>query len=413
MISIGLYLALALISLMSAAFFSGTETGLISLDELHIREMAGKGNKSAIYLSSILDSPDTFLSVTLTGTNLSLVSSTAFATSLFTTLWPLEPLYLISIVMIPLIVIFGELIPKSVFRRRSEDILLNAVPLLKIAMKLLYWPSIITGIMSRKILKMFGVKGDRTPFVSREELLAFVKSGVTEGTLDTGQQRMLRGAFNFSVTKVREVMIPLKSVIAVSADDTVRAVCLKSRETGFYRFPVYTDRIDQITGIVNSSDMIYNTIDDSSFTSAVMRNPLYLPNTTSIDRALLRMQHLHEQMAVVVDEYGGCDGIVTINDIFEQVIGDLDSPQDLSDKITLLSPGSYQIDGDIDIDLLNLKLGINFPKSGYETLGGFIMTRLQRIPAVGDSFDFGQLYVEILTMDSQSVGKVNLRTKKD
>lgn len=406
------YIVLVLLSLLAAALFSGTETGLISLNGLRIKELAEKGDLSARYLDSILESPDIFLSVTLSGTNLSLVLSTALATKVFTILFPSQGSFLVSLVMVPSIVIFGEVIPKAVFRRRSEEILLTIVPLLKLAMIVLYWPSVIIGICSRKALQFFGVKEVKAPCVTREELLAYVKSGVSEGTLDTGQQRMLRGAFSFSATFLREVMIPLTSVEAISIDDSVLTVYEKSRETGFYRFPVYSDRIDNVVGIINSSNLIYGEYDKFASVSSVMRQPLYLPNTVSIDRALLRMQHLHEQMAIVVDEYGGCDGIVTIDDIFEQVVGDLDSPQDLSDEIVVLSPKNYQIDGDIDIDLLNIKLGVDFPKRGYETLGGFIMTRLQRIPVAGDSFEFGELYIEVLAMDGQAIDKVNLRPKR-
>jgi len=412
MTTIVLYLLFIILSLMAAAFFSGTETGLISLNSLRIKELAGEGNSSAAYLDSILDSPDVFLSVTLAGTNLALVLSTALATKVFTIIFPGQGSFLVSLLMVPSIVIFGEVIPKAVFRRRSEDILLNTVPLLKLAMIVLYWPSKIIGICSQKVLKLFKVKVVKAPCVTREELLAFVKSGVVEGTLDKGQQRMLRGAFSFSVTSLREVMIPLTSVDAISIDEPVLKVYEKSRETGFYRFPVYSDRIDHIVGIVNSSNLIYGEYDENASASSVMRQPLYLPNTVSIDRALLRMQHLHEQMAIVVDEYGGCDGIVTIDDIFEQVVGDLDSPQDLSDEIVVLSPKNYQVDGDINIDLLNIKLGLDFPKRGYETLGGFIMTRLQRIPVSGDSFDFGNIYIEVLAMDGQTIDKVNLRPSR-
>ena len=404
-----IYLVLIILTLMAAAFFSGTETGLISLNSLKLKEMAQNGDESAIYLDSILENPDVFLSVTLTGTNLSLVSSTALATKFFSIMYPSQASLLVSLIMVPSIVVFGELIPKSVFRRRPEDILLKAVPLLKLAMVVLYWPSVIIGVMSRHVLKLFRVREAKNPFVTREELLALVQSGVSEGTLDQGQQRMLRGAFSISATSLREVMIPLTMVEAVSADDTVEVLYEKIRETGLYRFPVFIDRIDHLTGIVNTADVIYGDFDNDTTVSEVMRQPLYLPNTASIDRALLRMQHLHEQMAVVVDEYGGCDGIVTIDDIFEQVVGDLDSPQDLSDEITVLSPRNYQVDGDIDIDLLNNKLALEFPKRGYETLGGFIMTRLQRVPSVGDSFEFGKIYIEVLSMKGQAVDKVNLR----
>ena len=273
-------------------------------------------------------------------------------------------------------------------------------------------PSRAIGVVSRRLLSWFGDGEDRSPFVTRDELVALIKAGASEGTLDPGQQRMLHGAFSFAGTSVREVMMPLTEVQALPYDAKVSEVLDRARATEFFRFPIYEERIDQVTGVINASDLLYADVGADETIEEFVRTPLYLPNTVPIDAALIRMQRNHEPLAIVVDEYGGCDGIVTIQDIFEQVVGDLDSSRELAAEITILSPGNFQIDAHIDLDILNDELGLSLPKKGYETLAGFLLTRFQRIPRVGEKLTFKNLIFEVLSLKGPTIEMVNLRIRK-
>jgi len=406
------YAVCILLCLVAEAFFSGTETGMISLNRPRLRHQADEGDERAAFLAATLENPDTLLATTLVGTNLAVVSSTALATKLFTLLLPGRDSLLVSAVMVPVIVVCGELIPKAVFRRRPHEMLVPAVPLLKIALTVLALPARAIGFVSRKLIGLVGGGEDRSPFVTREELVALIKTGVTEGMLEPGQQRMLHGAFSFAGTSLREVMIPLTEVQAVHAGASVKQVLDRARVTHYVRFPVYQHRIDHVTGLVNVSDLLYGVPAGDEPVAAYVRPPLYLPNTIPIDSALIRMQRAHEPMAVVVDEYGGCDGIVTIRDIFEEVVGDLSSSRSLAEEITVLSPGNFQVDAHIDLDVLNDELGLKLPKQGYETLAGFLLTRFQRIPHVGEKHVYGNLQFEVLSLKGPTIETVNLRIKK-
>ena len=412
MIEVSIYTFLIFICLAAEAFFSGTETGMISLNRVRLRHQAGEGDKRAEFLSDVLDNPDTLLATTLVGTNLAVVTSTALATKLFSILFPGQATILVSAIMIPIIVIGGELIPKAVFRRRPHDLLIPSVPILKGALFLLNLPSRAIGFVSRRLLSWFGDGEERSPFVTRDELVALIKAGASEGTLDPGQQRMLHGAFSFAGTSVKEAMMPLTEVQALPLSAKVSEVLDRSRSTEFFRFPVYEERIDQVTGVINASDLLYADVSFDAAIDEYVRPPLYLPNTVPIDAALIRMQRNHEPLAIVVDEYGGCDGIVTIQDIFEQVVGDLDSSRELAEEITILSPGNFQIDAHIDLDILNDELGLTLPKKGYETLAGFLLTRFQRIPNVGEKLTFKSLVFEVLSLKGPTIEMVNLRKRK-
>ena len=409
---IALYLVFIVLALLASAFFSGAETGIISVNRLRLRHQASEGNLGAEFLYRILESPDLMLATTLVGTNLATVTATALATKLSSLVYPKSGTLFVSAVMIPFIIIIGELIPKAVFRRRAEEILLPLVPLLKASLFALSLPAKAIGVVSRFLLQWFGGSEDRSPFVTKDELLALIKAGASEGTLDPGQQRMLHGAFSFAGTSLKEAMVPLTEVEAVESEARVGVVLDRGRQTGYYRFPVYDERIDQITGVINTSDLLFGSAQEGETIEAFIRPPLYIPNTVPIDVALIRMQREHEPLAIVINEYGGCDGIVTIQDIFEQVVGDLDSTRTLAEEITILSPGNYQIDVQVDMDVLNDELGLALPKHGYETLAGFLLTRFQRIPKVGEKLTYKKLDFEILSVKGPSIEKVNLRIKK-
>ncbi len=412
MIEIGVYATLIFLCLAAEAFFSGTETGMISLNRVRLRHQATEGDSRAAFLADVLDNPDTLLATTLVGTNLAVVTSTALATKLFSLLYPKETTILVSFIMIPIIVIGGELIPKAVFRRRPHEMLLPSVPLLKAALFVLSLPARAIGVVSRYLLNWYGGGEERSPFVTRDELVALIKAGASEGTLDPGQQRMLHGAFSFAGISLREAMMPLTSVQALPSTAKVSEVLERARKTEYFRFPVYEERIDQVTGVVNASDLLYENVDNEEPIADYIRSPLYLPNTVPIDSALIRMQRNQEPLAIVVDEYGGCDGIVTIQDIFEQVVGDLDSSRELAEEITVLSPGNFQLDAHIDLDVLNDELGLSLPKKGYETLAGFLLTRFQRIPNSGERLIYKNLQFEVLSLKGPTIETVNLRLRK-
>lgn len=401
-----------MVCLTAEAFFSGTETGMISLNRVRLRHRADEGDPRAIFLMATLENPDSLLATTLVGTNLAVVSGTALATKLFSVVMPGHTALLVSCVMIPTIVVVGELIPKAVFRRRSMEILLPAVPLIRGALFLLAPPARAIGWVSRQLLEWAGGDRDRSPFVTREELRHLIKAGVREGTLAPGQQRMLHGAFSFAATSVKEVMIPLTEMVAVPEGTTAAAVLDRARATAIYRFPVYRERIDQIVGVVNASDLLYGDVAPGESIAAWTRPPLYLPNTATIDVALFRMQREHEPVAVIVDEYGGCDGLVTVQEIIEQVVGELDTSHDAVHEITVLSPSTFQLDAHVDLDVLNDELGLNLPKQGYETLAGFLLSRFQRIPREGEQLTWANLRFEVLSLKGPTIDKVHLRIRK-
>jgi len=413
MTEIVILIILIVLCLVAEAFFSGTETGMISLNRIRLRHLAEEGDERAAFLHSTLASPDSLLATTLVGTNLAVVSGSALAMRLVTKLHPEQASLLTTILMIPLIVIFGEIVPKAVFRRRPLGILLPSVPLLRIALFLLRLPAKAIGIVSRTLLDWVDSgKAGRSPFVTKDELLHLIKAGVREGTLEPVQQRMLHGAFSFAATSTREAMIPLTDVVAIPEGAVANLVFDRARETGLVRFPVYRERIDQVVGIINVSDLLFAGIEDAAPIDSFVRLPMFLPNTVSLDSALLRMQRGHDPMAIVVDEYGGCDGIVTIQDIIEQVVGDLDHGRDIAREITVLSPTTFQIEAHIDLDRLNDELGLNLPKHNYETLSGFLMTRFGRIPRVGEKLVFGTLQFEVLSRKGPTIETVHLRCGK-
>ncbi len=410
MLEVLLYVLLILFCLGVEGFFSGTETGLLSVNRIKLRYLMEKGHPAATFIYKTLEKPQELLATTLVGTNLAVVTGTAIATRLFTRLEVSRPSMVTSLVMTPLILLFGELIPKALFRRRADELVLMEVPLLRAAMVLLRWPAGVVGRLSDLLLSLIGDGSQRsTEVVSREELRHLIKMGGRAGVITPTQQRMLHRAFSFSDTVVKEVMIPLTEVVCVKADMTVgRLRALAARE-GYTRYPVYEERVDLLIGYVNIDDVLFHPVSERDRVSAYLRRGLFVPGTVSIDKVLLQMQRSREPLAIVVDEYGGCDGIVTVDDILEEIVGEVDFSHE-GDDSPMVKEGerTWIVDAHIDIDLLNEELGLSIPKGRYETLSGFLMARFERIPKVGEKLVYGGAAYEVLDVTPYTVQKVRI-----
>lgn len=411
-----LFLALGILFfLVLEGFFSGSETGMISLNRLRLDRQAEDGNERAVRVQAILDDPSRLLSTTLVGTNLSVVTGTALATLLFVRLGFGERASAAStLLMTPLILIFGEIIPKAVFRLRANEIMLRWVGPLRLALRAFSLPVAVLSAVSSWAIERIGGKrsAQRLPVVTREELEALIRSGVSEGILKPEQESLLRGAFQFSRVSVREAMIPLNEVIAVRLDADPGDVVAMARETGYTRFPVFDERIDQIIGLVNVDDILFH--EEAVLNGdlrAFLRRAHYVPGMVSIDRALVDMQRRKERMVVVTNEFGGCDGVLTVDDVLEEVVGEFGAGEE-PPELKLLSPGVYQVAGQMDIDRFNEDMGILLPKRNYETLAGFLLARLGRVPELGDKLRFENLSFEVLEVRNHTITQCLVRVDK-
>jgi CBS domain containing-hemolysin-like protein len=398
---------LILACLALSGFYSGAETALLSVGRVRVRHRMERGDPSAALVWTMLQAPETLFMAILLAVNVANVTAAAVATRLLTDLEVPAAETVATLVMVPVVLLVAEILPKAAGRAASEAYALSAARILDLT-RLVFAPLVaLVDASTALLMRLLGV-GDRKaePGVTREEIKGFLESEAAE---TPGHRKMIRGAWTFARAAVREVMIPLTRVQALPSDATVDQALARGRATGFARFPVYRDRIDDLVGVLHLGELVYREeLDPEDPVSLHLRAPLYLPNTLHTEKAILKMQEARETLAVVVDEYGGCDGIVLMKDMFEEVVGDLEGPAGVLGEVTALGPRLFLARGEVDVDFLNEELGLELPKEGYETLAGFLMTAGEGLPRPGARVRTARAVFEVVEVEKRTASRVRI-----
>src|SRR3990170_4435325 len=343
------------------AFFSGSEMALISCDRTKIRHLAGEGVKGARVAERLLQRPDRLLATTLVGTNLCVVISATAATLLCLFLLGEGRQYYATLLLTPLLLLFGEMVPKAYFRQHADRLTPLLAPPLYVCLRLFAPLTAIVHRASTLLLIPLRLPATaRDPYISREELKLLVQEGNRQANLDTEERRMIHKIIHFSETTAKEAMTPLIEVVAVPAGASAADAAAVVSEHDVSRIPVYEERIDNIVGIVHAFDLL--TADLASPLAPLIRPTYFVPETKPIDALLQEMQRGRVGMAVVVDEYGGVVGIVAIEDLLEEIVGEIEDEYDEEPlPLKRLPDGSYLVDARLEVDRLSDELGIQLP----------------------------------------------------
>ncbi len=392
------------------AFFSGSETALISVNKMRLKALADRGDRRAELASLLLKKPERLLGTTLVGTNISVATATTLSSvvvaSLLTGHTNAARLgsTINTIIMAPIILIFGEIVPKSICRAKSNSITLAISPLLR-------WASIVLNPIVRSITKIstsfaliFSRRSRHKPSTVMEELRLLARLSEREGLLRPHQRKMIHSVFDLERQTVGSAMVPLVDVVSVDKNTSLEGFYTTVTESGFSRFPVHEDRVDNIIGIVNVSDVLYSIDRMEDISSFVRKDIVYFPESKHITTSLQELKRSPYPMAVVVDEYGGMVGIVTIEDLVEEIVGDIrderDQPKGGFDESKL------ECDGRMEIDEINERLGTDIPKEGYETIAGFVISQMDKIPEPGEEASWKNLRIVVLEADKRSIARV-------
>ncbi len=397
------------VSLLVQGFFAGSEIALVSCDKVKMKSLADAGSKRAKLVMSAFGEIERFISATLVGINLALITSTIVLTfyiqdqvgrggELYTVL-----------ILSPLIIIFGQVVPKAVFQRKRNTIVLWAIYPLWVASKIFYPILIFVSIFTRKLLNLIGSTG--STYITREELIDVIEGDTSKPTIDY-KDRIIKRIFRFSETTVDEIMIPLIQVSALSEDKKVVEAIKLIRETGHSRIPIYSERVDNITGILHAFYLLDS--DPSQAVRDYADQPFYVPEAKLVDELLDEMKEGRAGMAVVVDEYGGAVGVITLEDILEEVVGEIEDEYDKGIKLwRKLGVAEYLINPKIEIEMINDDLGLEIPESDdYETLSGFLLCKLGSIPKEGDKIKHTGYTFTITKATTRSIEEVKLASKK-
>jgi putative hemolysin len=406
-------LLIVVLCLGASAFFSAAEMAFIAANRIRLRHLAEQGSRVARGYMEAFERPERLLSTAMMGVTIAHVSASAVLTAFLLPWFDRQAPLWATVILTPLMLVFGEIVPKSLSQQRATAVALRTFTPLQGAAWLLAPLVWTANTLVGGMLRGLGYRDRRDPFVSRDDLrLLFLVEPAGATDVKEEEREMIDGIFDLGETTVREIMVPLVDVVAVDEEATVEEVIARIRETGHSRLPVYRERIDHVIGIVTALDVLHRGATGEKTIRGLLRPAHYVPETKRIDDLLREMQRQRTQLAIVVDEYGGSEGIVSVEDIVEEIVGEIeDERAGGPSALTSLPDGSYLMAARMGIDELNEVLGWELPKKDYETVGGLILSVLGRIPRPGEQVVWRGYELSVVDADERRILKVKVKAR--
>ena len=406
---------LLIILVIMSAFFSASETALTAFNRSKLKVISEKNQRKADLLRGWLKKPNEMLTALLIGNNIVNILASSIATMVAISILGnnSRAIAISTGAMTILLLIFGEITPKVVAKAYSTHISNAVIKLVYMLSKLFLPISKILMVVSKLIARIFGVKIDEIAFlITEEEIKSVVSVGEEEGVIEEEEKKMIHSIFEFTDTTVKEIMIPRTTVFAVEASKTLEEIWDVITGNGYSRIPVYEEGIDNIIGVFYIKD-IFNVIRDGKLNMQVksfIREAYFVPETKALVEMLEEFKKKHIHMAIVLDEYGGTSGIITIEDLIEEIVGDINDEFDIEhdEEIKKVADNKYIIDAMLDVEFLNEELSIDLPVSeDYDSLGGYIYSVLGRVPLEKDTIthDNGKVEIRVLEVDNRRIVK--------
>lgn len=401
-------LIIIIVSIVMSAYFSATETAFSSLNRIRIKNMAEKGNKKARLVLKLSENYDSLLSTILIGNNIVNIASASLATVLFVSLLGNEVGPSVSTAVTTIVVlIFGEVSPKSIAKESPEKFAMFSAPFLNMLVILLTPFNFLFGQWKKLLSRI--IKSSDKSGITEEELLSIVEEAKQDGGIDEQENMLIRSALEFTEQEAVDILTPRIDITAVSTEATKEEVAAVFADTAYSRLPIYEDTIDHIIGIIYQKDFYNYVYHADREISEVIRPALFIPPNKKIGVLLKELQQKKIHIAVVLDEYGGTVGIITLEDILEELVGEIwDEYDEVSAEIEKKSENEYIVLGNADVDnvfeILNIEAADGEVQSGV--VNGWIMNELGKVPEKGDSFEYKGYRITVIKMDEKRVEKV-------
>ena len=407
-----LQLVILIVSLLLCAVASAAETSFTSISRIKLKNLVEEGDPQGIEIENLLSNPNRFLSTILIVNSVAVIVASSMATVLALrfseTLGEVVSTVLISLVVL----IFCEITPKTAAVQnplRWARVFVRPVRNAAWLLQPIVWS---LGAITNSLVRLMGGQVKHGgPFVTEEELRLLVTVGEEEGVLEEEETEMIHSIFEFADTTVREVMIPRIDMVTLESDATVDEAVDLALQAGYSRIPVYGESIDDIIGVLYTKDMLkqlregHNTLPIRE----LVRPASFIYETKKLDDLLREMQQKHVHMEIVVDEYGSVVGLVTIEDLVEEIFGDIQDEYDREEKLfERVNENAYIFDAKINIDEFNELMDMNLDDTDYETLGGFLYAQLDKIPNVGDTIEFNNVTFTVLSTRGRRITQVRV-----
>lgn len=407
---IGLLIALIVLVTLSA-FFSASEMAFTSANKIRLMTMAQAGNKRAARVLRMSEKYDSLLTAILIGNNIVNISSSSLATVLFATLIINNASLattVSTIVMTLVVLVFGEITPKLFAKERPEGFAMAFAGVLQLAVWIFTPLSLLFNGWKWLLRKIF--KFNTSPTITEGELLTIVETAESEGELEEHESQLIRSAIEFEDMDVRDVMIPRVNVVAAERSSEMEDIYDKFVENGFSRMPVYEETIDSVVGVIHEKDFYALLHDGGESIDGIIQSAVCVSPSMKISTVLRMLQKAKVHMAIVVDEFGGTEGIVTLEDILEELVGEIyDEHDEVEELFRSVGENTYVVSGDENLDDMYEKLDMTAPEDAEATtLGGYVIELMDKIPLAGESVEQGKLRFEVTKASEKHVHEVKV-----
>ena len=405
-----------LICVIISGFFSGAETAFISTDKPLLQAEAQKGNINAKIAAKLLANPAKLLTITLVGTNVAMVTSTTLAAIVLSDYVPENFQAIVTtLIMTPVLLIFGELLPKSIGRGKAHECTLFSALTLKIVQNIFSPVIFFISFLSNSLLRIFGIKNQNLALsVTREEVQALADISVEEGIIGEAEHKMIRRVFELNQTILASVMQPLVDIISLPSTATIYSVFQAAEEHQFSHIPIYEEKNDNIIGIVHIAEILDAADGDANkdkqtpLGNLIDKSVPFIPETKLVGKMLRELQAKGIRLVFAIDEYGGVTGMMTVRDLAEEIVGELAIESSEQKLFFVKHRDGIDCEGKVDIDYIGEQLGIKFDKDGYDTIAGLILKIAGHVPVPGELFIYENISLKILRSDKKRIKMVRI-----
>ena len=389
-----------------SAFFSATEMAFSTLSKPRLKSLTQDGNRRAKLALKLADNYDELLSTILIGNNIVNIASSSIATVLFVKYFADKGTTISTIVMTVIILLFGEISPKSIAKEMAEPYAMAVAPVMNLLIKLFKPLNFILIHVTSMLRKMFKFKN--TSAITESELLNIVEDAAQDGGIDSGESELLINAIEFNETEAIDIFTPRIDVTAIDITTTNEEIAQVFKESGYSRLPVYEETIDSIVGVINEKDFHNYVFGTDNDIQIILKPAEFIPPSMKIPQLLKLLQKNKLHIAVIVDEFGGTEGIVTIEDILEELVGEIwDEHDEIEDGIKELDNNKYIVPASMELEEFFEKFEIE-DNTEVSTINGWVIEKTDKIPDVGDSFDYENLTVKVTKVDGQRADEIHV-----
>lgn len=399
-----------------SAFFSSAETALTTVNKIRIRNLAEAGDKSAVTLTKVLEDQGKMLSAILVGNNVVNLTASSMSTTLAMNIWSNKAVGIATGVLTLVILVFGEISPKTISTLYSEKISLKYAKIIYLFMTVMTPVIYAVNVLSSGFLHLVHVDPNRKQeAITEDELRTIVEVSHEEGVIESEEKKIINNVFDFGDSVAKDIMVPRIDMAMVEVGATYDELIDIFREEKYTRMPVYEETTDNVIGIINMKDVLLIDRNEEFHVRDLLREPLYTYEYKNTAELMVEMRQTSNNMIIVLDEYGATAGMITLEDLLEEIVGEIrdEYDEDEEQELVEVGPGEYVVEGSMKLDDLNDQLDLELESEDYDSIGGLIIGQLDRLPEEGESVVCDGIRLVVDRLDKNRIDRVHMYLPKE